>query len=265
MTACTTGFLYNRLDWLVSWYVNGLVSLEQEQERQLRDTVHRTLAWHRQEALPAYVQMLEEMADEAAGPITAERLEAYYRRISRHMNDFVRRVNPDVAALLRTLGPEQIAELERSLEEDNQELMEDFGGRTPEIRQRRRLKSTTRALQRFTGKLSHEQRLLVKKHLARLHDLSAEWLERRRYWQAQFLGLLRAAAAPGFEEALLELALHPDRYDPPVYQRQVELNRRIVIGMVAELSGTLTPRQRERLQRKLRGFADDLRSIAAGG
>jgi hypothetical protein len=262
--ACSSGFVYNRLDRIVSWYVNGLVSLEDAQERQLRVAVSRTLDWHRATQLPAYIRVLEEMAEEAGAPLSAARLEQRYQQVSVWIDAFLRHANPDVAALLRTFSAEQVSELAESLAEDTEDLEEDYAGRTAEIRHEQRVRGAIRALQRFTGRLSAEQRELVARRLAGMHDVSGEWLERRRHWQERFLLLLRADSrdAAGFEAALLDLVLHPDQFDTPGYRRRVEENRGIVVTMVAELSTTFTPRQHERSAQKFRDLAGDLQEIA---
>jgi hypothetical protein len=155
---CTTGFVYNRLDWVVSWYVNGLVSLDDAQEAQLKSMVQQTLDWHRRSQLPRYVSLLEQLDRETDQPVTAQALERRYQEIGAMLDDFLRQVLPGAAGLLRTLTPEQIAELGESLTEDNEEIWDEFAGATPAVRQKRRARSTLRALRRFTGPLSSAQR-----------------------------------------------------------------------------------------------------------
>jgi hypothetical protein len=261
-TACTTGFVYNRLDRVVSWYVNGMVSLDEAQDRQLHDSVRRTLEWHRHSELPRYIRMLEEMAEESAAPISATRLEQRYRQVAGFMDTFIVHANPEVASLLRTLDADQLDELEQSLREDAEDLWDDFGGETPELRRKRRSKTTVKAIQRFTGRLTSEQRTLVASRTSGMHDVTEEWLERRGNWQQRFLALLRVPP-PGtaLDAALLDLALRPDQFDTPEYRVAVEANRLIVMGMLADLSSTLTLKQREHLIRKFAGYAEDLREL----
>lgn len=264
--AACAGFVYNRLDTVVSWYANRWVSLDDEQERALRDLVNRTLDWHRRTQLPSYMQALEAMAVESAAPLSAERFGERYRQTSDFADALARRVAPDLAALLRTLSPEQIAELAESVAEDNEELLEDYAGPTAEVRHERRVKQALRAIQRLTGRLSKEQRALVDRRLAEMQDLTDEWLDRRLHWQERFFELLRTPP-PGerFSAELLELLISPDKFDKPEYRREVEKNRAVIYAMLAELSTGLTPRQRTHLAAKLREYADDLRDIAVQG
>ncbi len=263
---CTAGFVYNRLDWVVSWYVNGVVSLDGPQERQLKDIVRRTLQWHRETQIPAYLDLLQQIERESAEPVTAQSLERHYQTTTIMMEDFLRRVVPEAAALLRTLSVEQVAELQQNLEEQNEELWEEYGGTTPAIRQKRRNRSAVRVMQRFTGRLAGSQRALIETHLAQMHDVSEQWLERRRHWQDRFVALLRdRPPEPDFAVALLDMALNPNQFDTPDYRERVESNRAVIMVMLAELVNSLGERQRGRLQRKLRGYAEDLREIQAAG
>jgi hypothetical protein len=266
LSGCAAGFVYNRLDWLVSWYVNGLVSLDSAQEQQLHDMVHRTLDWHRSTQLPRYISLLEEMADETAQPVSADRLEQRYQNIAGLLDDFLQHVVPDAAGLLRTLSPDQVAELKENMTVDNEDLWEEFAGNSPEVRQKRRTKNAMRALQRFVGRLSEDQRVTVATRVSAMHDVSDQWLDRRQHWQRRFFDLL-LAPPPGalFDAALLDLALNPNQFDSGDYRRTVDGNRRAVMEMIAELSHGFSSQQREHLRRKFREYGDDLRRITAAG
>lgn len=190
-------------------------------------------------------------------------IETRYAEIIVLLDVLLEQVLPDAARLLHSLSDAQVEELMSSLEQDNEKIWKRFAGATPETRQKRRLQSTVRALQRFTGTLSHEQRQLVAARLREVHDVSEQWIERRRHWQQQLRGLLAAETAPQqFEARLQDLAVQPDQFDPPDYRRNVESNRLVVLSMLSDLSGTLTPRQRQRFARKLEGYSRDLRRIA---
>jgi uncharacterized protein (DUF2267 family) len=266
LAACTTGFVYNRLHWVVAWYVDGLVSLDAQQERQLRDIVDRTLTWHRQTQLPRYVALIEALESDKDSQVTAAMMEGRYQEMVAMLDDFLRQVLPDAAVLLRTLSPEQVDELQHNLEEDNEDLWEEYSGATPEARQKRRARSVLRVLQRFVGRLNSEQREAVESRLVLMHDVAPQWMERRRHWQSRFLAILRQRPRDeGFAEALRDMALNPNQFDPPDYRRRVEENRGITLQMLADLINDLDDRQRGHLGRKFEEYAKDLQAISSGG
>lgn len=262
LPGCTTGMAYKRMDWLVSWYVNGLVDLDESQEAHLRRIVDNTMAWHRQTQLPKYVALAEELAAESNRPTSAAQLEARYQQVAGYLDDFLQHVIPDVAPLLRSLSASQLAELRENLAEDNEDMWDEYAGTTPEKRAARRAKTTLRVLQRFVGRLRSAQSAAVKADLAGMDDVSEQWLGRRRLWQEKFL-LLVASPPPGaeFAAALQHMALNPNQFDSVDYRRQVDRNRGIVMGMLAELSTGLSDTQRQHLQRKFLEYAGDLQTI----
>jgi hypothetical protein len=256
------GFVYQRLDWLAVWYVNGMVSLEEAQERQLRDIVRSGLDWHRSTQLPLYQEFLSQLDRDTDGPMSVALVEQRYEDMVSLWDPLVSRLVADSAPLLASFTAGQRTELFESIAEDNEEIWDEYAGSTPEARRKRRSKTTIRVLQRFMGHLDAEQRALVNARLDGLHDVAEEWLMRRRAWQAQFRAVLEGdTAEPAFSAALRDLALRPDQFDSAEYRRKVEENRQIVFGMLAELTSLMTGAQRERMGRKLREYSADLEAI----
>jgi hypothetical protein len=263
MSGCTSGFVYDRLDWVVSWYVGGFVTLDDDQDRRLDALVGSTLDWHRRTQLPLYVRLLDELATEAAAPVDAATVARRYAEVEGLLDDVIRQVNPGVAELLGSLRPDQVDELARNLAEDNEELWDEYAGATPERRRAQRVKGAVKALQRFYGRLSPAQKALVEARLQRMTDVSEDWIERREHWQERLLASLATPPAGGLEAELLDLALRPNQFDTPTYRERVEANRRVVFEMVAELSATLTEKQQRHVAREFRSYAQDLREVAA--
>ena len=59
LSACTTSFYYNRLDWLIPWYVDDYIDLSSEQKQSLKVKLEPYLNWHRQEELNNYINSIE--------------------------------------------------------------------------------------------------------------------------------------------------------------------------------------------------------------
>ena len=85
LSACTSGFVYNRLDWLIPWYVDGYVDLTRAQRDVLRAQLEPRLAWDREEEL-ARQQALQREAEEqrrAAMLISSHRLDEVASLVNR--------------------------------------------------------------------------------------------------------------------------------------------------------------------------------------
>ena len=59
LAACTTTFMYRNLDWLIPWYVNGMVDIDRAQKAELKQHLAPLLEWHREEELRRYLVLLE--------------------------------------------------------------------------------------------------------------------------------------------------------------------------------------------------------------
>ena len=261
LSGCT-GFLYKRLDWLVVWYVNGVVTLDDAQEQEVRRIVTAGLDWHRTTQLPRYRVFLQDLDRDTDGPMTATLVERRYDEMVALWDVMLIRLADDAAPLLASLTLEQRQELFENLEHDNEEIWEEYAGSTPELRRARRSKTTMRVLQRFMGRLTDDQRVSVRAAVDGMHDVAEEWLERRRAWQARFREVLESGTAGAeFSAAMRDLALRPDQFDSVEYRRKVTENRQLIFRMLADLSGRMTTAQRDRMGRKLREYATDLDSL----
>jgi len=171
-------------------------------------------------------------------------------------DEFVVQITPDTTEFFRTLSQEQIDEFIANLEESNQELWEEYAGKTPEERQARRQKSAIKGIEKFFGRLSVEQRELIYSYQASLHDVSLEWMASRRQWQQDFRDLIvERPPEPDFSDRMMRLMLEPNSDDSPEYRRRVEENRQTIMAMMVALSADLTDKQRQRFSKNLKKYA----------
>lgn len=260
----TTRFLYDQLDWLIIWRLNGFFSLEHDQEQELRRIVRDTLEWVRVEQLPKFAIFLRAISQEFREPVTVEMLAGRSEEMIGLFEEFLVHIVPDAARFLASLNQEQIDELMENLEESNQELWEEYAGRSPERRQQRRERAAIKNAQRFTGRLSGEQREMMRSYTSSMHDVALEWIEGRRIWQQEFRALLEARpAADEYEARLTDLFLDPNSRDQPKYREKVDENRLTVLRMSVDLVTGLTDNQRDRLIRRLNNYARDFDALAS--
>ncbi len=265
LTGCLgTKFVFNQLDWVIAWRLNSFFSLNAEQEQRLREIVSRNLDWVRQEQFPGVVLWLRNVeADVSANAADPDRLAAHYEELVAYWDGFLIQVTPDAAGFLAGLSPEQVESLIGNMRDNNDELWEEFAGSTPEDRLRRRQKATIKNLQRFTGRLSKDQRELVAGYVGQLHDNAAEWMEGRRAWQARFRDLLLERPPPEeFRIRLQAMSLNPNDLDSEDYRGRVAENFATVFSMLAAVINSLDEKQRGRFSRRLLGLAADLDTLA---
>jgi len=265
-TGCSaTRIVYNHLDWILVWTIGDFFTLDDGQEDWLEAAVRRNIEWHRRDQLPKYAQLLRGIEQDAAsGTVTPDRLEGYYARFIVLWDEFIVHTTPDVTAFFRMLSQAQIDGFIDNLEKSNRELWEKYAGTTPRDRRRKRQDAAIEWLERAVGRLSGEQKELVRSYLASLHDVSSDWMTGRRQWQQDFRSLvIERPSEPEFDNRMMRLLLEPDRNDSPEYKRLVAENRRTVMTMIAALHAELTDRQRNRLIERLKKFARNFEILAA--
>jgi hypothetical protein len=264
LTGCVVRIAYNQLEWLTRWSVSGYLDLDDSQERMVREIIGRNLAWHRTTELPQYAAYMRELRAGLSGQVSAEFMARQYATTLVIWDRTLLQISPDIAQLLLTLSDEQVSEFFAEIEERNAELAEEYSGYRPEERRKKQDRSIVRAFRWFTGALSRDQEVLVKSYTAGMHDLTEQWLQRRRAWQAAFRELMENRADNvAFERQLTDLLLDPNQFDSTEYRRLVAANREIAFAMSADVLSSLSPKQKKHLDERLSSLAEDFDVLAS--
>ena len=262
LAGCGLGLVYPRLDSVVGFYVEGLVTLDKAQSVALKRTLASNLEWHRQSELERYSAFLRDMADTVAGGAGRDEWLGASRRTEQYWREIFAQAAPGYTALASTFTDAQVAELLDNLEREDEEAWADFERRKPEQRQARREKSVRRALERFTGPLTAGQQKLIRENAARSQPFMAEWRDNRRVWRAALAdALAQRGAGADFESRMFVLIARPDELWTPAYRAALERRRESLIDLVVELDATLTPQQRAAAQRELLALADEVQAL----
>lgn len=256
-----TRLVYNRLDSLGGWYLGSLVSLTSEQRADLRGWLTHMLDWHRASELGQYAQFLHELA----GQLAARGNRAVYERVADRLEAFgqavVRRATPEAARLLMSLTDEQLDELDANLEERAQERAEESRKALERgVWRKERERDLQRQVKRWTGEVTHEQRALISRAVANFEPTSEEWLHSQRQWRKMLMSTLHARA-PDREARVSHLLREPNRCWTPEYVAKNDRNRERTLALIDGLDGSLTPKQRERLQGELTELARELEDL----
>jgi hypothetical protein len=263
LTGCGLGLVYPRLDTVVGFYIEGLVTLDKAQSAELKRILAGNLEWHRRSELDRYSAFLRELAvavERGAGRddwlAAARRTEEYWRRV-------FEQAAPGYARLAATFTDAQVTELLANLERQDDKDRREFESRTPGQRAARREKSMRRALERFTGPLTPAQRGLIGEHVASSPSFMPEWLENRQVWRAELADALAGRRAGAeFEARMQVLVARPDELWTPRYRAAVELRRESLVDFVAALDATLTTRQRAAARRQLLALAEEVQGLS---
>jgi IS1 family transposase len=265
LAGCGASLIYPRLDTVVAFYFQDLVSLDDAQSDKLSQTLSANLAWHRQSELGKYADFLRDLAGSLEqGGDGPEWLRAS-RQTEQYWRDIFVQAAPGYIAVARTLTDAQVAELLRNLEQKDEDTWREFSRRTPQERRARREKSVTRAIERFTGPLTTEQHALVRDYAAAARSFMPEWRENRRIWRdALAAALADRSSGARFEQRMTQLIARPDDLWTPQYRVAVDGSRAALVGLLGDLDVTLTGKQRGRASRELLALADEIQGLARG-
>ena len=250
LSACTSGFVYNRLDWLIPWYVDGYVDLTRAQREALRAQLAPRLAWHREEELARYGVLLDRVEQDLAHPVTpatvrgwAEELLAAAQRVERSMMEVALEFGGEVSE-------EQLREFVDSLWERQREYEEEFLERSDAEYAEDDFENLSDFIERFTGRLEPGQSTVLREAAGNLQRFDRAWLEERRAWLETLQALL-LERAPGWQEAVM--AAYEARLEQrtPAYHATFEHNLEQITAAYAQVLSNLTERQRDRAAREI--------------
>lgn len=265
LAACSISRLaYINAAPLTLWYVGGYIDMSGTQKGWLRERLATTIAWHRQEELPAYRRTIEAAVQKLDGPVSVADVRQFYGDARRYYNRLVEHALPDVADLALTLDAEQARQLERKFAEDNKKYVKDSVRGTADERFEREAKKYIERFEDFTGHLSDAQRAIIVNGLKSQPDMTSERLGDRRFRQGEALALLRAK--PDRERViagLRRILIETETWRRPEFTQKLRERDERLFQIVATLSATLTPEQRASVKKKLRGYVQDIAVLTA--
>lgn len=266
LTACSAARLaYNQAPTLAYWWLDGHVDFNNGQSESARQDIDTFLDWHRRESLPEYVELLRSWQSMALEDLDADRVCAQFDAIRTQVDAAAGRAVPPLARLAQTLTPSQVDHQRRHQSKSNQGFEKDFLHGDEAQRMRKRLTTTIDRSERIYGRLSTEQRELVRDWLQRSPWDPARTLAERQRRQADLLQTVSdIQASPDQAEALVAAHIRRIGQSPSAGFR--EYSRSLVqhgCAQFAALHNSTTVQQRERALRTLKGYEEDVSTLAS--
>jgi len=264
VSACSsTTYVYNRLDFLLPWYMDDYVDLTAEQEAYLDELLVPFLAWHRAQELPVYLIALDHIEDGLNQPLTAE-------IIGTIVTDFeaawLRLQGEGLTQLLdlgARLSDEQIAAFLEALWEQQREFEEEYLERTEAEFYEDNYDNTLDTFQDYIGRLSDVQRQWVRESSRQLLRSDQVWLQERARWLTQLAILLERK--PGWQQRVRAAISARNDTASPGYQRVYEHNMDVIYQLTAQVLNARNERQSRYLKDKLSDIRQDLEALIAQG
>lgn len=246
---------YHNVDRLVAWRVDDMLDLTREQRTFVMERVRHHQAWHRTQELVRYRHFLDGIEERIKDGLSEGEVGWFFDQYHEFKSTLVTAIRVDAAQLLRSVSDEQREYLRNALAKSNRDL-EKRVALSDRERSRRRAREVIAEIEHWTGRLDRVQRDRVVQELAKLPDMSEQWLAYKRQRQERLLALLEQAQNNAQFDAVLgdwlaeSASAHFTEFRQQVQRTAVAIDR------------LLTPAQRQHALaelRKLREKLDGLR------
>lgn len=263
---------YNNLPELSYWWLDGYFDFDGDQTPKVRDELAQLLAWHRQNELPRIIGLLQEAQGLAPADVTPAQACQLADRVRERLLAVTERAEAATAELALSLSEAQLQQLERKYAKNNAEYRKDWLDRSPAQVQEKRYDQFLERQEDFYGRLTTEQRALLRQQVAQSVFSPRLAYEERRLRQQEALVLLRgflgSNGSPRTSPAEARAALHAYVLriaDPPPGPWRDQQQALLQEGCrnLAALHNTTSATQREQAVRRLQAYQGDLRQLVA--
>jgi hypothetical protein len=270
LAACSSLRLaYNNGDTLLYWWIDGYVDLTSDQKSVVKEDIDKLFHWHRKTQLNDYAQILQTAQRQLAAGVTQADLQTDFDEIKKRTEALLLKATPELAELARSLQPDQIATLERKFAANNAEFRKKNMRGDREAQQTFRYKKSMEQFELWFGSFSSEQEAQIRKASdARPLDNNI-WLDERMRRQNNILAAVRRVQSEKLgKEATQTLiqGLIKDGFQrletserKAFFDSYEEANLKLVLTVIQ----LATPAQKAHAQRRMQGWIDDFRSLAA--
>jgi hypothetical protein len=263
--ACSgTTFLYNRLDFILPWYVEDYAELNTQQDIYLDELLAPFLAWHRKQELPVYINIIEDIEGRLDQPLTATdvadvfaEFEAAWFRLEGEALDWLLELGAQ-------LSDEQIEGFLGVMWEQQEEYDEKYLQRTDEEFYEDSYDNLVDNTNEYLGTLSREQQEQLREFSSRLLRSDQAWLQERADWMTQQLAVL-LERKPGWQQRVREAVVVRREALSPEYVRIYQHNMGVIFDAIAQLLNGRSERQDRHLREKLFELREDFATLVAQG
>ena len=260
--ACSsTTFFYNRLDFIVGWYIDDYVEFNDAQQVVFDRQLDALLAWHRSEELPQYVRLLDDFTAALDSDLADAQLLAFYGDIEAAVERTQVRINAMALSMADELTPEQLLGFMDHLDEQQVTREAELLGRDRAAYDDDISERLEDNLSDFLGRLNSDQRQLVRDGVIQLTRLDEAWLDERAHWNQQLRQIFTQRDVDWL--AQLQMAMTERSTERTAEsRRRYAHNIDITLAIVREVINQRTPKQDRRLRNRLNEMREDIAGLS---
>ena len=186
---------YNTGPTLAWWWLDGYMDFSSEQTPQVKASIERWFAWHRQTQVPVYIALLASAEPHATEPLTPAATCQWYGRIMDALAPALARAVEQAADVLPGIGEEQLRHLEQRYVKVLDEMRREYLQPDKEERLAADVKRALDRAQQVYGRLDEPQRKVISEAVAASPFDAEAWMQERKRRQRDTLATARRLLA----------------------------------------------------------------------
>ena len=254
----STTFVYNRIDFLLPWYLESYVDLNREQKQDLKQLLIPFFKWHREEELPNYLAIIEDLElaldasveFESIAGITYDVEESWFRLEDRMLLWAI--------PMTRELSSKQLDGFIQSMQTKTEQSEKEYLNRNLQTYQNDNYKRLRKNLRRFMGGLNKEQLGLVSAASKEMIRVDGQWIVNRKALIEKLKGILERE--DGWELALENIS-HRDDLVAQNYRKTYAHNISVNQNLLVEILNSRTDKQDLKLRTQLLKYKTDINNL----
>lgn len=259
--ACGIKFWYNRMDWVVPWYLDDYVELSSQQEDTLEQLLELKTEWHRSNELPKYVSMLSRMEADIKSGAIHQTYDRYRRDIRGFYDTLLDELSDDLVAQTASLTDEQVKQLMDNLDKEAKEQYEEFKEQTDEERQEERLERLEDSFDEWIGSLNDEQEALIKEMASLLKSSGEATHQYRSKWRDAFRTALSERKSESGQAAIKSLIADPYQVGGKEMNKIRDYNGNIYKEYQLKIYRTLSAKQKRHVISEIEDYREDFEDL----
>jgi len=269
LVACSAIKLgYNTLADVSYWWLDSYIDFTDEQAPRAREDLARLHVWHRQQELPRFTAMLQNLEQLAPQDITASQACTVVAQARERIEAIALRAEPAVVTLAMDMAPEQLTHLQRKYNDNNAKYRKEWIRLSPAEQRDKRFTDYLDRSEMIYGKLDDVQRAVLRRQLEQSIFDPARVLAERQRRQQDALQTLRKVAGQkiALDDARKLVRGYIDRVREPPDAGQRAYQKSLLdesCRTFAALHASTTPAQRESAVRRLRAYQRDVKELSA--
>jgi hypothetical protein len=259
----STTFVYNRLDFILPWYLDDYVELDRAQDVFLDEQLRPFLAWHRTEELPRYTLIIDDITRRLDAPLTAQDVAAISLEFEQAWFRLEARGLEWLLALGERLTDDQVRQFLDELWDKQEEYQKKYLERSDQEYHEDSYDSLRDSVQDYLGRLDKPQKELLETASNGLLRSDTTWLRERAAWLQRLEVMMRRE--PGWQQAIRDSVQRRSETVSAEYLELYEHNLAVIHSALAQVLNSRSEKQDQRLRKKLANLREDLQTLVDQG